>query len=300
MENRKMICPDADPVLASFIEGLDVDTSHHRMVNQQNKCGYGLQGVCCRLCSNGPCRLSPARPKGVCGADADTIAARNFLRSVAAGSGCYIHVVENAAKQLEKAAKEKAPLKSGAALSRLAEALQITGRDDWEKAEKIAQAVKEDLYRPVDEKMELVEKIGYPARVETWKKLGILPGGAKDEIFNAVVKTSTNLNSDPVNMLMQCLRLGISTGVYGLVLTNLINDILMGEGEIGFDPVGMNVIDPECINIMVTGHQHALFSDLEAYLASDEVRKMAEEAGAKAVKIVGCTCVGQDFQLRKA
>ena len=300
MENRKMICPDADPVLASFIEGLDVDTSHHRMVNQQNKCGYGLQGVCCRLCSNGPCRLSPARPKGVCGADADTIAARNFLRSVAAGSGCYIHVVENAVKQLEKAAKEKAPLKSGAALSRLAEALQITGRDDWEKAEKIAQAVKVDLYRPVDEKMELVEKIGYPARVETWKKLGILPGGAKDEIFNAVVKTSTNLNSDPVNMLMQCLRLGISTGVYGLVLTNLINDILMGEGEIGFDPVGMNVIDPECINIMVTGHQHALFSDLEAYLASDEVRKMAEEAGAKAVKIVGCTCVGQDFQLRKA
>ena len=102
--------------------------------------------------------ISPARPKGVCGADADTIAARNFLRSVAAGSGCYIHVVENAVKQLEKAAKEKAPLKSGAALSRLAEALQITGRDDWEKAEKIAQAVKEDLYRPVDEKMELVEK----------------------------------------------------------------------------------------------------------------------------------------------
>ena len=208
--------------------------------------------------------------------------------------------MENAVKQLEKAAKEKAPLKSSAALSRLAEALQITGRDDWEKAEKIAQAVKEDLYRPVDEKMELVEKIGYPARVETWKKLGILPGGAKDEIFNAVVKTSTNLNSDPVNMLMQCLRLGISTGVYGLVLTNLINDILMGEGEIGFDPVGLNVIDPECVNIMVTGHQHALFGDLEAYLASDEVRKMAEEAGAKAVKIVGCTCVGQDFQLRKA
>ena len=41
-----------------------------------------------------------------------------------------------------------------------------------------------------------------------------------------MVKTSTNLNSDPVNMLLHCLRLGISTGIYGLVLTNLINDVL--------------------------------------------------------------------------
>lgn len=132
------------------------------------------------------------------------------------------------------------------------------------------------------------------------EKIDILPGGAKDEIFNAVVKSSTNLNSDPVNMLHQCLRLGISTGVYGLVLTNLINDVLMGEGEISFEPVGIQVVDPECVNIMITGHQHAFFSDLQEYLVSEDVINRAEAAGAKAVKLVGCTCVGQDFQLRKA
>lgn len=300
MADKKVICSDADKTLEKFIEGLSSETSHHRMVIQENKCGYGLQGLCCRLCSNGPCRISPARPKGVCGADADTIAVRNFLRSVAAGSGCYIHVVENAAKQLSKAAAERAPLKGKAALDRLSKVLGVTGYSDWDKAGKIAELVLKDLYSPVEEKMALVEKIGYPMRVETWKKLGILPGGAKDEIFNAVVKTSTNLNSDPVNMLMQCLRLGISTGVYGLVLTNLMNDILMGEGEIGFEPVGLRVIDPDCINIMITGHQHSFFGDLENYLASQEVKKQAEAAGAKAIKLVGCTCVGQDMQLRKA
>ncbi len=300
MADKRIVCPDADPVLGQFVENLDMETSHHRMINQENKCGYGLQGVCCRLCSNGPCRISAARPRGVCGADADTIAVRNFLRSVAAGSGCYIHVVENAAKQLAKAAKEKAPLKGKAALERLADMLQINGFSDWDKAGKIAEAVLQDLYKPVEEKMVLVEKTAYPMRTEAWKKIGILPGGAKDEIFNALVKTSTNLNSDPVDMLVQCLRLGISTGVYGLVLTNLINDILMGEGEIGFEPVGVRVVDPDCINIMITGHQHAFFGDLQDYLATEEVKKRAEEAGAKAVKIVGCTCVGQDFQLRKA
>ena len=61
-------------------------------------------------------------------------------------------------------------------------------------------------------------------RTGVWKNAGLLPGGAKDEIFNAIVKTSTNLNSDPMDMLTQCLRLGISTGIYGLVLVNRLND----------------------------------------------------------------------------
>ncbi|MGN0704003.1 MAG: carbon monoxide dehydrogenase [Lentihominibacter sp.] len=300
MEKKMNICKDADKVLENFIKSLDIETSHHRMVNQENKCGYGLQGICCRLCSNGPCRLSPARPRGVCGADADTIAVRNFLRSVAAGSGCYIHVVENAAKQLKKAAAEKAALKGKNALARLCDMLDIKGGSDWDKAEKIADKVLQDLCRPKDEKMELVEKIAYPMRSRTWQKAGLMPGGAKDEVFNAVVKTSTNLNSDPADMLLQCLRLGISTGVYGLVLTNLLNDVLMGEGKISFEPAGIQVVDPECINIMITGHQHAFFGDLQEYLVSDEVMKRAEAAGVRAVKLVGCTCVGQDFQLRKA
>ena len=99
-------CSSADKVLEVFLENAPMDTSHQRMVKQQNKCGCGLQGIWCRLCSNGPCRLSPAKPKGVCGADADTIACRNFLRQVAAGSGCYTHIVENTARRLKEMAQE--------------------------------------------------------------------------------------------------------------------------------------------------------------------------------------------------
>ena len=35
----------------------------------------------------------------------------------------------------------------------------------------------------------------------------ILPGGAKSEVFDAIVKTSTNLNSDPIDMLLNALGL---------------------------------------------------------------------------------------------
>ena len=48
------ICSSADKVLEVFLENAPMDTSHHRMVKQQNKCGYGLQGVCCCLLYTSP------------------------------------------------------------------------------------------------------------------------------------------------------------------------------------------------------------------------------------------------------
>ena len=50
-----------------------METSHHRVEGQSVKCGFGLQGVCCRLCSNGPCRITPEAPHGICGASADIL-----------------------------------------------------------------------------------------------------------------------------------------------------------------------------------------------------------------------------------
>jgi carbon-monoxide dehydrogenase catalytic subunit len=148
--------------------------------------------------------------------------------------------------------------------------------------------------------MELVEKIAYPPHFKKWTELGILPGGAIAEVYKGVVKCSTNLNSDPVDMLLNCLKLGISTGIYGLTLTNLLNDVLLGEPEIRPAPVGLRVIDPDYINIMITGHQHTMFVRLQERLTESDVVEKARAAGAKGFKLVGCTCVGQDLQLRGA
>ncbi|QIB69548.1 carbon monoxide dehydrogenase [Aminipila butyrica] len=291
-------CKSADKPLEAFIASLPLETSHHRVESQRTKCGFGLQGVCCRLCSNGPCRITPDAPRGICGANADTIVTRNFLRAVAAGSGCYIHVVENTALNLKNTARAKGPIKGEKALERLCQLFDISGSSLYEKAEKAADAVISDLYKPEYVQMELVEKLAYKPRFEKWKELGILPGGAKSEVFRGVVKCSTNLNSDPVDMLVDCLRLGISTGLYGLVLTNLLNDVLLGEPELRFAPVGLRVINPDYINIMITGHQHSMFTDLQERLIQPEAVAKAKAVGAKGFKLVGCTCVGQDLQLR--
>ena len=293
-------CPSADKPLEGFIRDLPMETSHHRVEGQSTKCGFGLQGVCCRLCSNGPCRITPKAPRGICGATADVIVARNFLRAVASGSGCYIHIVENTALNVKKTAEAKGEIKGEKSLARLAETFGVQGTDKWDTAKQVADLVLKDLYKPEYEKMELVEKLAYAPRFKKWQELGILPGGAKGEVFHGVVKCSTNLNSDPVDMYTDCLKLGISTGLYGLTLTNLLNDVLLGEPELRMAPVGLRVIDPDYINIMITGHQHTIFVDLQERLVSPEAVAKAKAAGAKGFKLVGCTCVGQDLQLRGA
>lgn len=295
------MCTSADCKLCEFLSSKkEVETSFNRVETQKSKCKFGKNGVCCKLCSNGPCKITPSSPKGVCGADADTIVSRNFLRAIAAGSACYLHVVENTAQNLKSIGEGKGNLKikSPETLDKLAEIFDIIETDINSKAVKVADEILRDLYKPKFKKMELVKKLAYAPRYKKWEELNILPGGAKSEVFDAIVKTSTNLNSDPVDMLFNALELGIATGIYGLVLTNLLNDVMLGAPKIRQAKVGFKVIDEDYINIMITGHQHSDIAHLQDKLINEDIKKRAIDAGAKGFRLVGCTCVGQDLQLR--
>jgi carbon-monoxide dehydrogenase catalytic subunit len=294
-------CQSADTCLSNYLDTkTDINTAFDRFAEQKVKCGFGKLGVCCRLCSNGPCRITPDSPKGVCGATADSIVARNFLRMVAAGSACYLHVCEATAKRLKAIGEGVSPLpiRSKQSLDELAVMFGIEGETTEEKARLVAGKVLADLYKPRDEKMELVEFMAPKERIDTWEKLGILPGGAKSEVFDALVKTSTNLNTDPVDQMLHVLNLGISTGLYGLAMTNLMNDVIMGEPVIRTAATGFSVANPEYVNIAVSGHSHSVFAGLIALLESEAGQAIGREVGAQGIKLVGMTCVGQDMQLR--
>ena len=84
-----------------------VDTCFARMDTQKNQCGFGKSGVCCRICHMGPCRITPKAPRGVCGADADTIVARNFLREVAGGTAAHSDHGRHLVLLLKKVAEGK-------------------------------------------------------------------------------------------------------------------------------------------------------------------------------------------------
>ena len=69
-----------------------IETAWTRHEAQQPQCGFGQLGMCCRICSLGPCRIDPfgeGAERGVCGATVDTIAARNLIRMIAAGAAAH-------------------------------------------------------------------------------------------------------------------------------------------------------------------------------------------------------------------
>ena len=85
------------------------ETAWERLEAQTPQCGFGKNGVCCRICTMGPCRISKKAKYGVCGADVDTIVARNFLRAVAAGVAAHSDHGRTVAEVFLAAAREEAP-----------------------------------------------------------------------------------------------------------------------------------------------------------------------------------------------
>ena len=65
------------------------DSWQQRVKNQTPHCKFGEEGTCCRICSMGPCRITPRAPKGICGCDIHGIVGRNYLRFTAGGSATH-------------------------------------------------------------------------------------------------------------------------------------------------------------------------------------------------------------------
>jgi len=125
VEEKKAKAPKlADPVASSIdiasqemiarAQKLGVETIFDRAVNMK-PCAIGVQGICCKNCSMGPCRLPLPKGgiegedtrKGLCGATANTIAARNFVRMIAGGAAAHSDHGRSVAEVFLSAAKKK-------------------------------------------------------------------------------------------------------------------------------------------------------------------------------------------------
>ena len=89
-----------------------IQTIWDRYEEQLPQCGFGSLGVCCRMCLQGPCRIDPfgdGATKGICGATADTIVARNLARFIAGGTAAHSGHAKHLAHTLRKMADGQAP-----------------------------------------------------------------------------------------------------------------------------------------------------------------------------------------------
>src|ERR1035437_7832337 len=90
--SRRLTINEDAQAMIDIAQREGIETVWDRLAAQQPQCGYCALGLSCRNCSMGPCRIDPfgeGPQKGVCGAGADLIVARNFGRAIAAGSSSH-------------------------------------------------------------------------------------------------------------------------------------------------------------------------------------------------------------------
>lgn len=282
---------------------LGVDTVFDRYQLQQPQCGFGMQGICCQLCSHGPCRITKKAPSGICGASADTIVARNLLRLAVHGAAAYTHHLEELAKTIKATVAGKTPFKIGDE-NKLREIAGVAGLDTTrstsELADQLADLILTELRKGSDEPLALVKLFAPKTRLEVWEKLNVIPGGILSEVRDALTKSMSNIDTDPVDLLLTAIRLAIATGYMGLVGTITLQDILLGTPALTSSEADLGIIDPETVNIVAHGHVPLVGTAVIQAAKSREMLELAKAAGAKGIKVYGSMCTGQELMQRAA
>jgi len=267
-------------------------------------CPIGADSACCKHCSMGPCRMNPSDPYkrvGVCGATIDTIVARNFGRMVATGTAAHTDhgmamldlfrgVIEGKVIDFE--------IKDELKLFEVAESLDIETQD--RSVKDVATDVYKELektYTQVEGEIPLVKRVPKKT-LESWRKEGIVPRGAMREIMEMMHRTAMGVDQDYENITKQISRTALADGWGGSMVSTDISDILFGTPSPVEVTVDMGVLQEDQVNIVVHGHEPILLEAMMVSASAPSIKKMAVDAGAKGINLVGMCCSGLDVMSR--
>ncbi len=280
-----------------------VETAFDRAASMK-ACPIGADSACCKHCSMGPCRLNAKDPYskvGVCGADIDTIQARNFSRMVASGAAAHtdhgmsmLDLFREVVKGEITDYKIKDPIK-------LVDVAQSVGIET--EGRKIPEIAK-DLYAELERTYTQVEgEIPFVSRVpaktlETWRKLGIVPRGAMREIMELMHRTHMGVDQEYSNICKQFSRTALSDGWGGSMVATEISDILFGTPSPVQANVNMGCLKEDMVNIIVHGHEPNLFESMLVSANDPALVEAAKEAGASGINLCGMCCSGAEVLSR--
>lgn len=272
-----------------------------RLDAQLPQCGFGKQGICCRICSMGPCRISKKASAGVCGADVDTIVARNFLRMIAAGVSAHSDHGRTVAEVFLAAARGHAPdyrLKDTTKLHKLAGELGVetAGRSPQDIAVDVGAIALAEFGKP--EGVQLMTRRAPKPRQELWQKLGVTPRAVDREVTESLHRSTMGVDQDYRNLLLQASRAALADGWGGAMLATELQDVLFGTPYPGRGEVNMGVLKADEVNIIVHGHEPILSEMIAAAAQDKELLAEAARVGAKGINVAGTCCTANELLMR--
>ena len=295
-----------DPAVREMLirsEQLGIDTTFDRFDRQQPQCNFGLAGICCKICNMGPCRITQKAKRGVCGADADLIVARNLLRAAAAGAAQHGMHARELMLELMWAAEGKldAPILGEQKVLATAKGFGIPteGRDLKDVAYDLAKALLDDLSSPDPAHIYKTAEVCAPAdRVKLWKDLDLMPISAYHEVFEAYHKTAVGTDGDWKSTMEQFLRCGLAFCFTGVAGASIATDALFGVGDRVTSKVNIGALEKGYVNIAVHGHLPLLVKEIVKCGQTEEMLALAKEKGAKGIRFYGICCSGLSAMYR--
>ncbi len=288
-----------DPAVREMMlraEQIGIDTAFDRFDAQQPQCSFGLAGVCCKICNMGPCKITPKSPKGVCGADADLIVARNLLRSAAAGASQHGMHAREVILSLKWAAEGRLniPIMGQQKIRDTAKSFGIKTEHRQIKhiASDLADVLLEDMSRTVPAEHRTIKACAPAERQEVWKDLDIIPISAYHEVFEAFHKSGCGTDGDWKSVMQQFLRCGLSFTFSGVVGASIATDSLFGVGDRVTSKVNIGALKKGYVNIAVHGHLPTLVSQIVAVGQEEKFVELAKSKGAKGIQFYGICCSG--------
>lgn len=282
-----------------------ITTVWEREELQTPHCGFGTLGICCKNCNLGPCRIDPfgeGPQEGVCGANADVIAARNLLRHIAAGSSCHNDHGREINRAFQLTAKGQAQsyeFKDEEKLKRLAQEYGVATEN--KKNDAIALELSQKIFAEFGQQEgELkLTKRAPKKQLDIWRKNGIMPRGIDREIIEAMARTNVGVDNDYQSLMMSGMRVAMTDGWGGSMIATELSDILFRSPRPIGTKANLGVLKQDEVNVIVHGHV-PLLSDMICQASQDaEILALAEKKGAKGVNVAGICCTALEVLARR-
>ena len=289
----------ATDALLETAKKVGADTWQQRVKNQTPHCKFGEEGICCRICTMGPCRITPKSPRGICGCDANGIVARNYLRFTAGGAATHSDHGRSICHTLY-AAKEGGnyQVKDPEKLCRIAKewGIETEGRDIYDVAHEVAETGLMEYGKPFGVQRFL--KRAPESRQKIWADQAIEPRAIDREVSQSMHMTHMGCSSLPEALVRQSLRAGLSDGWGGSMMGTEFSDVLFGTPKPVDTTANIGVMEEDMVNIIVHGHDPSLSEMIVFYAQDPEMVALAKEMGAKGINIAGVCCTSNEVAMR--
>ncbi len=293
-------CEAATERLLETAVKVGADTYQYRVKNQTPHCKFGDQGICCRICTMGPCRITPKAPRGICGCDAHGIAGRNFLRFTAGGGATHSDHGRGICDTLYHASPEGPYyVKDPEKLIRIAKewGVEYEGKDIYDLAHEMAYMAMQE-YGKVFGVQKWLSRAAKHTQ-ELWKKADIEPRAIDKEVSCAMHMTHMGNSCKPEALVRQSLRMGMADGWGGSMAGTEFSDVMFGTPKPVDTEANLGVMKEENVNIIVHGHDPSLSELIVDWADSKEMLDLAKSVGAKGITVAGVCCTSNEVAMRR-